>query len=344
MISGNRAAGVLIVGTANGTFTSVEANYIGTNVAGNVALGNVNGVVVDGVSGVNIGGQATGTGAGNLISGNKLNGILIVNGASYIEVERNYIGTSAGGSSALGNGTGISIKDSSNSFVHDNLISGNVGVGVAIGGSSATLNGLEWNVIGTDHSRTAALGNGSHGVLIEGASNNYIGGFNLAAGSFSNLIAFNGGAGVFIASGAGNGIGSNSIHGNAGLGIDLASGQAAVTANDPGDLDVGANLLQNFPDLGRADSVAQLIQGTFQGTPNATFTLQFFASAAADPSGFGEGETYLGELDVRTDANGLAVFSFRSPVLFLAEDWITATATEFAVSNTSEFSQAVKAV
>jgi hypothetical protein len=88
----------------------------------------------------------------------------------------------------------------------------------------------------------------------------------------------------------------------------------------------------------------QFISGKLHSKPNATFTLQFFASPSADPSGFGEGKLYIGSLTVTTDASGNATFNF-SPFFFpafAAGDWISATATD-AANNTSEFSNSVQA-
>ena len=59
----------------------------------------------------------------------------------------------------------------------------------------------------------------------------------------------------------------------------------------------------------------------------------------ADPSGFGEGETFIGDATVITDGNGDATFT----VVFAgvpAGEAITATATDIA-GNTSEFSGAI---
>src|SRR6185503_11921522 len=104
-------------------------------------------------------------------------------------------------------------------------------------------------------------------------------------------IAFNNGLGIAL-TGAANGvtIRVNSIHSNAGLGIDL--GGDGVTMNDPLDADTGPNGLQNFPVI--TSVAAQLITGTFNGAPNTAFTLDLYSSPAADASGFGEGEVWQG--------------------------------------------------
>src|SRR5262245_40515891 len=75
----------------------------------------------------------------------------------------------------------------------------------------ANNNLIQGNLIGTNAAGTAMLPNGGDGILSEfGSSNNTIG------GEAGNLIAFNGGAGVFVASGTGNSIQGNSIHDNGG--------------------------------------------------------------------------------------------------------------------------------
>src|SRR5262249_35470038 len=73
-------------------------------------------------------------------------------------------------------------------------------------------------------------------------------------------------------------------------------------------------------------------------TPNSTFRVEFFASTASDPSGFGQGEVFLGFATVTIDSSGQAFFSFLyEPVDGLP--FLTATATNTATFDTSEFSQ-----
>jgi hypothetical protein len=147
-----------------------------------------------------------------------------------------------------------------------------------------------------------------------------------------------------------NRISGNSIHSNTGilvndgLGIDLnGSGNESdatdgVNPNDAGDGDVGANNRQNYPVLESVSSSGgtTTIEGTFNSTPNTTFTLEFFSNSECDPSGFGEGETFLGSAVVSTDASGDASFT----VTFAVDvgcGSVTATATD-PLGNTSEFS------
>ena len=67
------------------------------------------------------------------------------------------------------------------------------------------------------------------------------------------------------------------------------------------------------------------IEGTLNSALNTTFRLEFFSNTELDPSGHGEGETYIGSTDVRTDANGDVSFSVTLPVVVPPGHFITAT-------------------
>ena len=80
---------------------------------------------------------------------------------------------------------------------------------------------------------------------------------------------------------------------------------------------------------------------TQAATPSkeVTFTIQLFSSTKPDPSGFGEGETFMGEIEVRTNIKGARSFTFQPDQPVSDGTFVTATATD-ASGNTSEFSQA----
>jgi hypothetical protein len=72
---------------------------------------------------------------------------------------------------------------------------------------------------------------------------------------------------------------------------------------------------------------ATRIQGTFNSRPRKTFTVQGFSSPPPDfPTGFGEGETFLGEKRVTTNRRGKTFFSFTTTLS--ARQVVTATATD----------------
>ncbi|HYP02428.1 MAG TPA: carboxypeptidase regulatory-like domain-containing protein, partial [Pyrinomonadaceae bacterium] len=256
-------------------------------------------------------------------------------------IQGNLIGTNAAGTAALSNGSlGIGLLGDANTVGGTNpqarnVISGNGDDGIAINGQNNVVQG---NFIGTDLNGSSALANNSDGVFINSQNNNTVGGDAAGAG---NRIAFNTGAGVrvnFFAEGFNNRIVGNSIFSNGGLGIDL--GASGVNANDAGDADTGANNLQNFPVVSVVTSSGgnTNIIGTLNSTPNTNYLIHFYSNTACDPSGSGEGQTYLGNLLLTT--NGAGDASFDTTLLgttLSTNEFVTATATDPA-NNTSEFS------
>jgi CSLREA domain-containing protein len=111
LISGNDGLGIEILSLNTTALNNqVLGNYIGTNVTGNTALPNQNGISLQG-SNSTIGGS--GSGAGNLISANNGAGIEIYGTGNV--ARGNLIGTTADGSGALGNGGhGLGVSGTSN--------------------------------------------------------------------------------------------------------------------------------------------------------------------------------------------------------------------------------------
>jgi len=371
VVSGNGADGVRVASQA----AKVQGNFIGTNASGTAALGNArDGVVVEGYS-AGIGGQATapsplalGSAGGNLISGNGRHGVSYVDTTAHSAymgtISGNFIGTDVTGTQALGNGGSGLYLSTLWTSAGGNVICANGGDGVTIAPgapgtdaariySSALLNG---NLIGvglSDRRSTApppppALGNARNGVAIHDSRGTLRG----------NTIAFNGSAGVLATGPKAEAdlaqYSGNLIYSNAGLGIDLAaSGDApdGVTANDPGDADNGPNGLQNFPTVTFATSGVNgsKIGFSFDSQPDQLYTLDFFANTAPDPSGHGEGQTFLAYGTARTDATGHAEGTVDTAVP-IAGLHVAATAslriTEDGVTRykTSEFSPAVVGV
>jgi hypothetical protein len=370
VIAANEGNGVRLVGSGG----TVEGNFIGTNASGTAALGNaLDGVSAEGFS------QSIGKGAevlyspmtlrttgGNLISGNGRRGISIfdtVTKAAYMgAVSGNLIGTDVTGTKPLGNGDSGLYISSLWISASSNVISGNRGDGVTIApGAPGTMAGriyssaqLTRNLIGvglSDRRSTApppALGNAGNGVAIHDSRGDV----------HDNTIAFNAGAGV-LATGptAEANLGrysGNLIYTNGGLGIDLtASGSApdGVTPNDRGDADTGPSGLQNFPTVTFATSGVNgsKIGFSFDSLPDQTYMLHFFANTSPDPSGHGEGQTFLANRFVTTDTSGHAEGTADTPLPTVGLH-VTATASlqirEDGVVRykTSEFSPAIVGV
>ena len=359
IISANGNRGVVISG-AGTDHNVVAGNLIGTDASGTAALGQSRGV--DLLSGAQF--NRVGTNGDshfdeaerNVISGNLAWGVYIFGlGTDHNVVAGNYIGTDITGTAALGNGFGadwdvggiviwhgakFNVLGTDGDGIADeaerNVISGNFAPGVAIFHSDTEHNAIAGNYIGTDVTGRIALANGTIGVVIaDGAQSNEIG----WTGGIANTIAFNAEAGVAVTENSiGNSIRGNSIHSNGGLGIDL--GGDGITPNDPGDTDSGPNNLQNSPVISQArPGTTTQVAGDFNSTPNATFTLDFYASSEADLSGYGEGQRWLDSAVVTTDAAGNVSFDVVLAAATVSGEVITATATD-PDGNTSEFSNA----
>jgi CSLREA domain-containing protein len=272
---------------------------------------------------------------------------IFVNSNNFIE--GNFIGTDPSGTVALGNlSDGILTSGSGNVIggtllASRNLISGN-GNGMQLAGG-ASQNVIQRNLIGTAADGTTPLGNRFAGVfLFSGAAETIIG-----TNGEPNIIAFNGGPGVFHNdSGTGNVVRFNSIHSNGGLGIDISGGTESltdVTANDEGDSDTGPNNLQNFPVINSASSqgVSTTVSVRLNSKPSTQFHIDVYSSPSCDPSGHGEGERFHVEGDLTTNTSGNGTLSLFPATEFLIGPYITVTATDPS-GNTSEFSPCVAAI
>jgi hypothetical protein len=228
VISGNADNGVKISDSATKA-NVVAGNFIGVDRSGAKALGNGfllssgNGVLLTAAAhGNTIGGL--GEAAGNLISGNKQDGVAIEGaGANKNIVEGNEIGTNLAGSNVLPNlgiaevrvfdgATGNTVGGTS--IGAGNVIAGAFGRGVLLDGAATASNVVAGNYIGTDASGGGPLGNADGVVVGDGAHDNAIGGTSVGA---RNVISGNFPyAGVaFFTAGAGNVVEGNYVGLNA---------------------------------------------------------------------------------------------------------------------------------
>ncbi|HWC65813.1 MAG TPA: hypothetical protein VG777_07005 [Thermoanaerobaculia bacterium] len=268
-------------------------------------------------------------------------GIVITAGSCV--VAGNFVGTDPSGVAADGNTEGIVVSGNGNRIggvapADRNLIVSSVNaVGLRVSGNGTVIQG---NFIGLDATGHGGLGNQGAGIFIGGTGAS-IGGTPPPAG---NVIAFNGGAVIVPDAGStgiailGNVIFGNALSARSVGGIDL--GYDGVTADDACDADSGANGLQNFPVLTAASSHDGFVDVDFtlNSAPSTPYRIEFFASRACDPSGFGQGEQFIGRVFVTTDAGCGVSGTANLPAACLEGQYvITATATDPG-GDTSEFS------
>lgn len=267
IISANGAAGGNYANVfIQGDYNLVGGNLIGPNANGSASIGSTPyGVTLsDGATGNIIGTNGDGAADAserNLISGNKLIGVRILDGEEN-HVAGNYIGTDLLGVSAVPNALGSTSYggvylggsavgnfigtdgDGNGDAAEGNVISGNDGSGVEINGESATNNVVAGNYIGTDKSGIAPLGNTVIGVnLNSGASGNRIGtnADGVSDDLEANVISANGIGGVWILIGDDNEIAGNFIGTdkggtaplpNSGDGVHLNGSNTGTTNNN----------------------------------------------------------------------------------------------------------------
>ncbi len=292
---------------------------------------------------------------GNDIEGNGGSGVSISASSSSsfaVNINDNTISQNGGGGVWVAGGTvTIAIQGDdieSNSGAGIDLLEAGATIGGTVPGAGNTISGN--GADGIDLPSSLSSGGAliqqnsieeNHGAGVEiSTSNNTIGG--TAAGA-ANIIASNIGAGVALDNEdppTGNLISGNSIHGNGALGIDLDFGGAYSGVPLPNDSGIANNNGQNYPVLTEVGvtEAGTTVTGTLNSTADETFTIEFFSSTTADPSNFGQGQTYLTSTTVTTDGDGNASFTVPLGDSVPIGSIVSATATD-STDDTSEFSQ-----
>ena len=267
------------------TGTLIELNILGTTATSFTDPGATTRSIGDNIYSNN---GKNGTIRKNLMGYAEGKGMGMEGGSSGWLVQQNEVRGNAINNSNL---DGIDVENSSAHTITGNLFIANWGTGIdsfqGTGSNVITNNTVTGNGIGT----TAGLE--SMGIRIYGSNNTVT----------KNLVFSNVGTGVSITSGASTTvISQNSIFSNGagskGIGIDLqnatddpALGTAPfVTLNDLNDADTGGNGLLNYPILQTATISGGNLTITGFARPGAAIEL-FIANA--DPTGFGQGQTYL---------------------------------------------------
>jgi len=214
VISGatNFKANVLL--DLNATNAFVRGNFIGTNVMGTAPITpqDVQGVVdkghsdrIGGANGTTPGGACTGD--CNLISGNNINGGIVIDQAAVGSVVMgNFVGTDVTGTQSITNGLQEGYSEGILSYANGamiggttpearNVVSGNKGTGIQVRGIAAIVRG---NYIGTNSAGTAAVPNSGPGVTIYQADSAMIGGTGPGEGNLISGASNNGGFGIQI--------------------------------------------------------------------------------------------------------------------------------------------------
>ena len=255
VISGNQTSGILISGNLRTDFPGrittgnlVLGNAIGVDPTRSIAAANDNtGLVISFSIDNTIGG--TTIGAGNVISGNRLYGVLIAGDAPQASgspgniLWGNLIGVSGGGQSPLANtADGVFLLNVGNEQIggtgpgQGNVISGNSGNGVRIFGAGATNNLVEGNRIGVGSGGENVIANQGNGVLLDDSgAGNSIGGSQAGAG---NVISGNAQSGILLFADTNN-LGSGAVVQGNHIGVD-SRGTSALPNNSNGVLIFGS--------------------------------------------------------------------------------------------------------
>lgn len=305
----NSEAITLPSGSNNNT---VVCNFIGTDLTGTISYNTgAHGIVVrDGASNNIV--------RNNVIAAFGQDSLNLTNTPNNV-VQGNTIGLSATGTVPMPSPVGLQITSSNNTTADGNRILGTNG---AVDVQSSTATSITGSTIGWPAS-SIPLG---YGIRLFNTSGSFIN---------ANHIENNGGSGIRI-EGAGsdsNAVRNNAISGNGALGIDL-DGDGVTPNDNTADADNGANDDLNFPVIthATANGANTAIEG-FLDTAPGSYDIDFYVSSQRDPSGYGEGATWL--------QSGTIVpggFTFNLPAVPVGS-YITATVT--GGGNTSEFSLAI---
>ena len=177
LISGNVEGGLFMGGGFSGAPANsmrVQGNYIGTDRSGKEDLGNEGvGLDIEDATGTTVGGTTAAT--RNVISGNSSVGVHLISGSGS-RVVGNRIGTTASGTTALGNGLGGVLIEGGSS---DNQI----GDGTTAGSNTVAFNGHDGVAVigsvlgststGNEVSRNSIFSNGGLGIDLMGLGEDF---------------------------------------------------------------------------------------------------------------------------------------------------------------------------
>jgi hypothetical protein len=229
---------------------------------------------------------------------NTFDGILLINGASSVQIVANLVRDQRGGGIELG--FGAATDSYANVQVTNNTVANN---GFDSGSTPSTerLGMVAYNYTGSNvvFSRNRVVNNAGPGLVLLNASGTAVS---------QNSFSLNGG-----------------VAASSGLAIDLDPNTRdpntlgtpnGVTINDANDADAGPNGLLNYPVITSAIIANGELSIAGFARPGSAIEL-YVAQSPADPSGFGEGLTYLttlteggaGDLNATTGTYGPAAIN-----------------------------------
>jgi uncharacterized repeat protein (TIGR01451 family) len=224
-------------------------------------------------------------------------------------------------------------------LISGNLVEDNAGGGIVLEDSTVLGASKDANTGPARVFGNTIRDNGAAGVTVRQATGTLRPSFQIGgtATGQANTITANDGPGVAVGNNTADTsvavtVRGNAIYANTGPAIDLASDGPTANA-DPLVVRTGPNRLLNHPLLTSIAHGSVIVNGTYAGAANATYTLDVYASeTAASPS------TWIGSAPITTDAGGVALFSVELPGDLSEGSLVHATATD-ADGNTSELSQ-----
>ncbi|HOY38104.1 MAG: hypothetical protein KBB11_10835 [Bacteroidales bacterium] len=225
IISGNYELGISMEAVSGNI---VAGNFIGPDISGTGTFFMSGDISIQG-NGLYFNSNSTGNSAvGNLISGNRVYGLIYYGNSSDNSCENNFIGVDITGNTALPNATGICVDGAANhNPITGNVLSGNLAYGIFIVTTGTYYNELKGNKIGTNADGTAAVPNQIGLIIGGGAKQNIIGG---SLPEHRNIISGNTFEGIEVAD-----ITTmyNTISGNY-IGTDITGSQAIPNFNGIG--------------------------------------------------------------------------------------------------------------
>ena len=277
---------------------------------------------------------------------NNVWGIRQGSAAGNLAVYGCFLGTDASGNTDLSSGNAIEVAANANigssNPADRNLISGNFFALVVQPTSAAAF--IQGNLFGTNAGGSASLPNARAIDISAGASSAHmIGGIGASDGNrivgstLSSLRLYGGSTTTWL---------RNRICANEGLGVDI--GGDGIDANDPGDGDSGPNGRENAPVMYSAHITGGVLR--LNGSLDGDFTggakrIEFYASALADQSGYGEGDVFLGASTLFPGAS-VSVLEFKTaitPASMPALPFVVSAIVTSAQGASSEFSNVVSA-